>query len=692
LSKTLKSGIIDFDNWPATDSNKNLSDDDSTQVSRPKQEPIDVSRLQPGLILADKYEIISRIGSGGMGAVYRVKQIHLEKEFALKVLDANVLSDTTAKRFQIEARTAAQLKHPNLVLVHDYGLIGEQPYLVMELIEGTDLKAYLEKRGSLSVSDAVPLIIQICFALIYAHEQGVVHRDIKPANILLTNPGERSTEGTVKVVDFGIAKILQADDDDTLQLTKTGEIFGSPPYMSPEQCKGGAIDIRSDIYSLGCVLYECLTGHPPFVGENAHATMMRRIENHAPTLKEGSLGGEFPALIEQVTAKMLERDPADRYQKLDPVVQDLMPLIMDPNADASGVLPAVTRNKKKILTIPKGPLLTFIAIALTFLATRAYDQWKTSKAQAVVVAALPSDGFPSSEIIKNTFGKKHRRFHFGLLPLGTIEHDNQEAPAVGDVDTLDLQPVYFKITDKSAASPLFFGHFVGDEFDGIAFIDNYFVDERSLVLLNKFTSLKRLKLENSKVKSLGFITDLNALKELSLTDLAIPTSDILKLPQLLQLNTLCFGPVPNEVAVLNKLKGSHELKVLTVRGGLTNADMHYFTQLPFVEELTIDKCPKLTEEGIKILAGMPSLKKLRLTDCPISDKVIPILRSFKGLTDLEMSTQHWSPDSMDELRRSKFHAHIVNSQTQNYQERGSLAKDAFNEAGELLDEPSLDKK
>jgi serine/threonine protein kinase len=229
-----------------------------------KASPQQISDLQPGAILGGRYEVVSLLGVGGMGVVYRVNQIFLDKHFALKTIGKLQTSDTKIRRFQLEARAAFAVNHPNIIAVNDFGLLDDgTPFLVMELIEGQTLTDRLkEKGGKLAITDVIQIFVQACFGLAYAHENGIVHRDIKPSNIMILNGIPLSSEGSVKIVDFGIAKFAQHDDGEVQALTKTGEIFGSPLYMSPEQCSGEHVDYRSDIYSLGCVLFEALTGTP----------------------------------------------------------------------------------------------------------------------------------------------------------------------------------------------------------------------------------------------------------------------------------------------------------------------------------------------------------------------------------------------------------------------------------------------
>lgn len=286
---------------------------------------VEVQVFEPGQILGAKYKIVSPIGQGGMGVVYRVRQVFLDKEFALKTLVSALVSDVSIRRFQIEAKAATSLNHPNLVQVHDFGVLDEtqQPYLVMDYVDGMSLADHLRKVGTMPVEQAGPMFAQICLGLGYAHEQGIVHRDIKPGNIMLVNGMPWGSEGSVKVVDFGIAKLLSSDDGKIQALTRTGEIFGSPLYMSPEQCSGATVDRRTDVYSVGCVIYEALTGAQPHLGQTALTTMMMHQSDVPLSLREASLGKEFPQSIERIVTRMLQKDPNDRYQNLSLVAHEL---------------------------------------------------------------------------------------------------------------------------------------------------------------------------------------------------------------------------------------------------------------------------------------------------------------------------------------------------------------------------------
>lgn len=275
------------------------------------------SAFEHGQIVGGKYKVLSILGRGGMGTVYLVEQVFLKKEFALKTLERHQISDVSVRRFQLEAKAASLLNHPNLVQVHDFGLLENgQPFLVMDFVQGVSLAEHLRQNGPLTVDQAAQVFTQACFGLMYAHDSGVIHRDIKPSNIMLVQDAPLGTEGSVRIVDFGIAKFTSTDDGEIQALTRTGEIFGSPLYMSPEQCMGGKIDHRCDIYALGCVLYEALTGAPPHMGSSVLATMLLHQSEKALPLKEASLGRHFPEHLESIVGKMLQKSPAERYKNL----------------------------------------------------------------------------------------------------------------------------------------------------------------------------------------------------------------------------------------------------------------------------------------------------------------------------------------------------------------------------------------
>lgn len=274
--------------------------------------------FSPGFVLADKFEIKEKLGEGGMATVYRARQISLGRDVAVKVLHGHLNSDIdTIKRFDKEARAVGALKHHNLVGVVDNGVFDGSPYLIMDYIEGTRLTDLLE-RERLSWEKFRGLADQLCAGLAHAHHNGLVHRDLKPSNIMLT---EENGILTPKIVDFGIAKSTKEDLSDPL--THTGEIFGTPFYMSPEQCQGHQIDQRSDIYSLGCLFFQMLDGEMPFVGASPIATVIKHLNEEVPTINRT----DIPPHVQVVIARAMAKSPDDRFQ----TVQEFMSALNDPS-------------------------------------------------------------------------------------------------------------------------------------------------------------------------------------------------------------------------------------------------------------------------------------------------------------------------------------------------------------------------
>lgn len=279
--------------------------------------------------LGERYEVLALIGRGGMGVVYKVRDKAVDKVFAVKVLNQDLVQDkVSVKRFEQEAKAASALTHANLAAVYDYGVGASGcPFLVMDYLEGHTLEQELAKEGYFDSERALDIFIQAAEAIADSHLKGVIHRDIKPGNIIL----EKSENGSdfVKLVDFGIAKVLPSEQKAHENLTQTGDIFGSPLYMSPEQCEGNMQDRRSDIYSLGCLMYETLTGIKPFAAENPIKIILRHIHEDPKPISSlttvSNLPAQFkvPADLDKVVLRCLARDPNQRYQSAYELVNDL---------------------------------------------------------------------------------------------------------------------------------------------------------------------------------------------------------------------------------------------------------------------------------------------------------------------------------------------------------------------------------
>jgi serine/threonine protein kinase len=271
-----------------------------------------------GQVFAGKYQFIDRIAAGGMGVIFKAKQLGLNRTVALKVPKINAVDVNALRRFQQEAQALARLDHPNLVKVFELGASEYGvPYTAMEFVDGKGLDTLIKERGHLSLKQAINIFRQICDGLQYVHEQGILHRDLKPSNIMLINAHDENP--TVKLVDFGIAKFVDSTDN----LTQTGEVFGSPNYMSPEQLRTLPVDERSDIYSLGAVMYESLTGIKVFSGQSMVELIIKHLREQPRPLNSVMRGTKYPNALETIVHKCLEKEPAMRYQSIAELSADL---------------------------------------------------------------------------------------------------------------------------------------------------------------------------------------------------------------------------------------------------------------------------------------------------------------------------------------------------------------------------------
>ncbi len=624
--------------------------------------------LVKGQIVGERYKVISLIGKGGMGCVYSVEQIFLHREFALKTLNPGHMSDMAWRRFQKEAQATCALDHPSLIKVHDFGMIDEtQPFFVMDFFDGETLANRIERSGSLPLADALSIFTHVCFALAHAHKQGVIHRDIKPSNIMISQIDD--AEYQVRVVDFGIAKLINASDHETLALTRTGEVFGTPYYMSPEQCLGVGIDHRADIYSLGCVLFHALTGMPPFIGETALSIMMQHQSAMPAALKEASLGKSFPVAMDRVLRKMLEKKPEDRYQSLLEVASDfeLIKLGQQIHSQKNSTL---AKNPRKSL-LPRIAALVAVS-GLSFVVGR----FSAPKNVVVTPAPLPAHAQvgeaaslvskPSSaSVYYSTFSNPRKRiFHFGgddenspgililptsvQCPTAVTVAQGKKVFARGDVEINDFQPFTVIVSDNVETTPQLLSRFRPDEVSTLVVtspLTNYF-SNAAVSQCTKLKSINRVIITNCERvtdKSIGYLNQLPNLTELGVSRTHMTGSGLAKLSALKNLRVFDLASlVPASAGhVLDALAGSTNIQDLNVRMGafgddkivaltslvnlrkldLSGSDvsdqgLKKLSQLKHLTELSLFDCTKVTANSFETLARFPALKTLTIGSSP----------------------------------------------------------------------------
>ena len=292
--------------------------------------------LEIGMNIADRYEIVGKVGAGGMSDVYKAKDHVLSRFVAIKVLKAEFSEDRNfVTKFRTEAQSAAGLEHPNIVNIYDVGSENGMHYIVMEHVEGITLKTYVEKKGQLTFKESISIAIQVARGIEAAHSKHLIHRDIKPQNIII------STEGKVKVTDFGIARAASSN-------TISADVMGSVHYASPEQARNGFVDGRSDIYSLGIVMYEMVTGRVPFDGDTTVAVALQHLQEEMISPKK--FAPNLPISLEKIIIKCTQKNPDRRYQTIEELLNDLRQSLMNPDSDFVVMAPLVDNSKTKIIS------------------------------------------------------------------------------------------------------------------------------------------------------------------------------------------------------------------------------------------------------------------------------------------------------------------------------------------------------
>lgn len=634
--------------------------------------------------LVGHYVYKGLLGVGGMGVVYKALNSYLDKVVAIKTLKGKRYNEKELLRFQQEGKLLAKLVHPNLVSVMDFGVNqAQEPYMVLEYLQGESLAEMLKDEGILDLDLALELTKQTAAGLAHAHSFGAVHRDIKPGNIFVT----QSREGPrVKVFDFGIAKLFFMEDPGArADLTKTGEIFGSPLYMSPEQALGKSLDERSDLYSLGCVLYEALAGKPPIVGQSAMETIFKHVSEIPQSLAVACPTKKYPAAVQQLLDLLLAKEREDRLQSAEQL-ERLLQAIIDKNKTGLAELNSLSTKVKRrigrhgqsdstLVNDASNDKKLLVAAVLAGLIAAGGIAAFLLQDKATNVPAKAT----SSALVNSTEGKEK------IAPPAAEEHPiYNEAPSeLGVLDHI-INP-----SDQSRLHLIEFELKKGKESFKLPSA-NKLKKPDFVAIAQNGQNLKKLEIEGCS----GVTADnLKELQALPLSDLHVKWGDIddggmaaiFKIAGLRNLSITACDYLTAKV--FNTLGDAKKLVSLQMENG--KADGNYFAKNPPTEWLSelsftgmrafnsnhkakivntdkitqkLSSCTQLrtlilegtdiSDSGIKWLTKLPHLERLVLAHGNISDASVPLFLQMKSLQFLDLSSTKISPSAVERLLQS----------------------------------------
>lgn len=669
--------------------------------------------FETGLLVDGKYRIIDLLGQGGMGVVYKAHHLMLNKEVAIKFLRTECMDERAWQRFQLEARTLGRLKHRNLVAIHDLGVFqGQFPYYVMDILEGESLWDMVRRSGPLTEQEALEMYIQAAMALQCAHDGGVIHRDVKPANIVMTWEKE-TMEPVVKVVDFGLAKMTESNQS----LTKTGEVFGSPLYMSPEQCEGLKVDARSDIYSLGASLFESLTGKVPFMGASALETMLMHQQDEPPALVDKKPDGKFSRGLEAVVAKMLAKDREKRYQSIAQLLHDLRYLknqetmrlthglkSLDESIDEDEMLALqeqaleaeeadepikqkAARNKIMIVTTICGVVVLGLAVAvgaLTWLnlgnhthKTVEKKDWVAEQAKVKLhqdPSKLPLteqlaliDYFREENLVKGPNNEDQIVFNFPTYEIG---HLNVTAPdgefsgsvlAKGTVK-VTKQDVGFTPAAQIKTMPQIMKKFRADD---LAQLELSGLNEQIPAFLaasSHLTGVRNAVIEYPEYPKdkVSAFSNLVNLRTLSIQGPSITGKELAQWPGLLKIRSLTYINFRDERPMIQALARSTSIHSLMLCNNYKSEPCHLqegsvqaLCQIKRLASLNLQGTDATDKDAIKLLQSLPHLQILALTGTKVTRDCLPAIMAHKHLKSLEIDTACLQTSDLVALRKTK---------------------------------------
>jgi eukaryotic-like serine/threonine-protein kinase len=559
-------------------------------------------------LLDNRYEVLSLVASGGMGSIYKARQPALNKIVAIKMLRVQNRNDGAWARFQQEAKAASHLEHRNIIRVYDFGQTADgQPYMVMDFVEGVNLQNLIKDEKTLPIEELLNIIRQICAGMTHAHGHHVYHRDLKPSNIMLSQLD--SVNPLVRIVDFGIAKVLDSQSEGQ-NLTQTGEVFGSPHYMSPEQALGKRVDARSDIYSVGCIMHETLTGSVPLSGATSFETLMKHMNDKPLSLRQAKPEGVFSDELVALVLKCLAKDPLKRFQTMQELSTaiDLLPesiAIAQRRGVGSGFTGGATAsiNIKNLPTKPK-PQRSHLA---------SFVEERKLLCLTLLIAVILATGFVYINF-GTTNGQKLRRvdsfFHLA-------KQETSPPPVV-----------------PNESGRLELAHPLSDEPPPPTDMTKLQNEEAGKIAKSGTTSDTKTEIENRPDKIAN----------------TAPVTSADEIPQDLGSTVIDLTNMDSDQKLAESVKANPGAKTVILKGKyITDEGIQVLRRLP-IERLVIQET-KLTNKGFAVLADFPNLELLNLRQNPnLDDESLLPLSDMKKLKVLDLSqSPHFSDTTLSRL-------------------------------------------
>lgn len=592
--------------------------------------PNDGSRLNHDLAhdraFEHTYEFCEKIAEGGMGVIYKARHRALNMYVAIKMLQVTNATSVSVQRFQQEAQTLAKLNHPNLVRLFELGVTSYgQPFTVMEFVEGKGLDRMIAEGGRLTLPRALDVFRQVCNGLEYVHARGILHRDLKPSNIMIVETGPDSIQ--VKLVDFGVAKIM--DETAAKSLTQTGEFVGSPLYMSPEQAKGLQLDERSDIYSLGCVMYEMLSGTTPFTARTAVELIMKQVSEQPRNLNVASVGRRYPNALEALIAKMLAKDPEDRFQNVAELRSALQQLLDGHQAWYQVNLSnAVAKTTSLVWPFVVTGAVLALAVVVVLSALSEHDK-SLRDAMTRKKALVERESFP--------------------------EHLGEDAAYSRIVSSPET---WVDVSAPIALPPHPFSLFrerTQRYVEEIIANDQKVVQDSDVALIAGFP-LTRLSLKRTGITAAAMptISKITTLETLELEGVKLQRSDIKTLTNLHSLIDIYLVNCDLDDACLAELAQIKTIAHITVNTNarITTGGIEHLISLPNLTQLSIARTDVQNDVGKELLA-MPKLTRVILDGTKVSDEILPELVKMPNLRFLGLNETMITDAGLSSFEASK---------------------------------------